>query len=136
MPVLPTHPVSNPFAVNKTVHSRHLHTVEVAGSNPAAPTNIFNDLGVPWWISRCSRPLHKSRKALNKLAIIDCGSPLNNRREPLNFIREKGLNQTFLGLSLCRNLRLRVNLKREPAAGVAHQLLNHLDVLSICDQES
>jgi len=39
MPVLPTYPVSNPFAVNKTAHGRHLHTVEVAGSNPAAPTN-------------------------------------------------------------------------------------------------
>ena len=38
MPVLPTQPVYNPFAVNKTAHGRHLHTVEVAGSNPAAPT--------------------------------------------------------------------------------------------------
>src|SRR5271166_6389837 len=42
MPVLPTYPVSNPFAVNKTAHGRHLHTVEVAGSNPAAPTIFFN----------------------------------------------------------------------------------------------
>jgi hypothetical protein len=31
-------PVFKSFAVNKMPLERHLHTVEVAGSNPAAPT--------------------------------------------------------------------------------------------------
>src|SRR5258708_20677786 len=39
-PVLPTSPAYKSFAVNKTSVARHLHTVEVAGSNPAAPTSI------------------------------------------------------------------------------------------------
>jgi hypothetical protein len=37
VPVLPTPPAFNSFAVNKMPLER-LHTVEVAGSNPAAPT--------------------------------------------------------------------------------------------------
>src|SRR5260370_34405599 len=37
-PVLPTLPAYKSFAVNKTPVARHLNTVEVAGSSPAAPT--------------------------------------------------------------------------------------------------
>jgi hypothetical protein len=37
-PVWPTPPVFKSIAVNKMPLERHLHTVEVAGSNPAAPT--------------------------------------------------------------------------------------------------
>jgi hypothetical protein len=37
-PVLPVLPTDKSFAVNKMPHDCHLHTVEVAGSNPAAPT--------------------------------------------------------------------------------------------------
>ena len=39
-PVWPTPPVFKSIAVNKMPLERHLHTVEVAGSNPAAPTII------------------------------------------------------------------------------------------------
>src|ERR1700722_10399812 len=39
LPVLPVLPTHKSFAVNKIPHDCHLHTVEVAGSNPAAPTN-------------------------------------------------------------------------------------------------
>ncbi len=41
VPVLPTHPAHKPFTVNKMRVERHLHTVEVVGSNPAVPTIIF-----------------------------------------------------------------------------------------------
>ena len=44
MPVLPTYPVSNPFVVNKTAHGRHLHTVEVAGSNPTVSPRFYKGL--------------------------------------------------------------------------------------------
>ena len=44
VPVLPTVPTYKPFAVNKMPVECHLHTVEVVGSNPAAPTNSFNNL--------------------------------------------------------------------------------------------
>ncbi len=37
-PVLPVLPSNIPFAVNKLALARHLHTVEVVGSNPAVPT--------------------------------------------------------------------------------------------------
>ena len=45
VPVLPTHPTNKPITVNKLPVECHLHTVEVVGSNPAAPTNPFNNLG-------------------------------------------------------------------------------------------
>ena len=38
-PVLPVFPTYNGFAVNNLRVDRHLHTVEVVGSNPAVPTN-------------------------------------------------------------------------------------------------
>jgi len=41
-PVLPTQPTYKPFTVNKTPNRNHLHTVEVAGSNPAAPTKTLS----------------------------------------------------------------------------------------------
>ena len=37
-PALPTLPAHKSIVVNKILVARHLHTVEVAGSNPAAPT--------------------------------------------------------------------------------------------------
>jgi hypothetical protein len=43
-PVLPVFPTHKSFAVNKVPHDCHLHTVEVAGSNPAAPTNKANKI--------------------------------------------------------------------------------------------
>ncbi len=39
LPVLPVLPTHKSFAVNKIPHDCHIHTVEVAGSNPAVPTN-------------------------------------------------------------------------------------------------
>jgi len=54
-PVLPTSPGYKSFAVIKTPVARHLHTVEVAGSNPAAPTMklitwrlLFGSVGSIW----------------------------------------------------------------------------------------
>jgi hypothetical protein len=43
-PVLPVFPTNNCFTVNKLRVDWHLHTVEVVGSNPAVPTNVFNNL--------------------------------------------------------------------------------------------
>lgn len=44
-PVLSVVPFHNCFAVNNLRQDRHLHAVEVVGSNPVAPANPFNNLG-------------------------------------------------------------------------------------------
>ncbi len=41
-PVLPVLPSNILFAVNNLALARHLHTVEVVGSNPAVPTILSN----------------------------------------------------------------------------------------------
>ena len=55
VPVLPTHPVFKSFAVNKMPLECHLHTVEVVGSNPAAPT--INNIKCSLRCSSSARPL-------------------------------------------------------------------------------
>jgi hypothetical protein len=44
MPVLPTPPVYKLFAVNNSASSATFTRVEVVGSDPAVPTNSFNNL--------------------------------------------------------------------------------------------
>jgi hypothetical protein len=49
LPVSPAFPAFNPFAVNRALVQSHLHTVEVAGSNPASADHKhlkMNDLHV------------------------------------------------------------------------------------------
>src|SRR5258708_25779696 len=65
-PVLPTSPAYKSFAVNKMPVARHLHTVEVAGSNPAAPTRKSIACDVPGGIFLDRSPLF----ATNSIPIV------------------------------------------------------------------
>jgi hypothetical protein len=63
-------------------------------------------------------------------------------RDALNYwclyigvIRENRLGETLLRLPLMLDSRLRVNLQRGSAVGVAHQFLNDLYVLTIANQK-
>ena len=51
------------WALNSAVEC-HLHTVEVIGSNPIAPTILFKGLGVP---GRKARSTNRSTNSLNHL---------------------------------------------------------------------
>ena len=65
-PVSPTSPAYKPFAVNKTSVARHLHTVEVAGSNPAAPTMESTTYRqIPWCIGSIWQQMHDSLRGVS-----------------------------------------------------------------------
>jgi hypothetical protein len=119
VPVLPTPPAYKSFAVNKKRLDRHLHTVEVVGSNPAAPT-IFSIT-----YSRCLL-VARLRKA-----------PITPRhRDTSLLILPDHLHDPFMGPALLHHSSPRIDFQRASDTRVWHQFLNHLDVFPIVHQQS
>src|ERR1035441_729853 len=138
------------WALNSAVEC-HLHTVEVTGSNPVAPTiesityrasvcsallqnaPIAPPVCLKSW---CYGGIPSTRIAIWAVAITQLRlvTALDRGRQCIVLFGENHLHEPLLRLPLRFDLRLRIDLEGKPAAGMAHEFLDDLYVLSIRDQ--
>src|ERR1019366_7432180 len=139
------------WALNSAVEC-HLHTVEVTGSNPVAPTiesityrtsccsallqnaPIAPPVCLKSW---CYGGIRSTRIAIWAVAItqVRLVTALDRGRHRIVLFGENHLPQPLLRLPLGFDPRLRIDLEGKPAAGMAHEFLDDLYVLSIRDQQ-
>ena len=123
--------------------------MEVTGSNPVAPTNRINHLQIillfcvapiapPMRLkSWCYGGIPSTRIAIWAVAITQLRlvTALDRGRQCIVLFGENHLHQPLLRLPLRFDPRLRIDLEGKPAAGMAHEFLDDLYVLSIRDQQ-
>jgi hypothetical protein len=87
--------------------------------------------------SFCNRgsPSTKSPERKSRSSYFDSGTALDRRRQCVVLFEENHLNEPLLRLPLRFDPRLRVDLDCKAGAGMAHEFLHDLYVLSIPDQQ-